>query len=381
MISQKGKPILLITLILVVVAVVGGFVYLNQPQYTAPQKTTYDSPQYRNGQFNNPVNTPVMSSNKSQFQLFKEFLFIKDNNATPTQDLPSLKTNLFELVAQGNGLVWMGHSSYFLVQDGKTFLIDPVLSKNASPVPYTNVAFAGTDVYHAEDIPAIDYLLITHDHWDHLDYPTISAIKNKVRHIVVPLGVASYFEQWGFAANSISEGDWFDQFTLDEVTIHILPARHFSGRMLDRNKTLWASFAIQTQGKTFYFGGDSGYGEHFKKIQQTLGAIDYAILECGQYNQDWANIHMFPEQTAQAGEDLQAKYVLPSHNSKFKLSHHSWSDPLQRVSQASQDKSFTLLTPMIGQTVLLSDDVTASQYSAWWEEAPQTDAIMASTSN
>jgi L-ascorbate metabolism protein UlaG (beta-lactamase superfamily) len=378
---HKGKPILLTTLILLIVVVIGGCSYLSQPQYAAPEKTSFDSPQYHDDRFRNPVDTPVMTSTKSQFEIFKEFIFAKDDNATPEQSIPSVKTNLFELVAQGNGLVWMGHSSYFLVVEGKTFLIDPVLSKNASPVPYTNVAFTGTDIYHATDIPPVDYLLITHDHWDHLDYPTVSAIQNKVDHIIVPLGVASYFEKWGFDKKIISEGDWFDQFTLDDVTVHILPARHFSGRMLDKNKTLWASFGIQTQDKTFYFGGDSGYGNHFKKIQQVLGAIDYAILECGQYNQDWANIHMFPEQTAQAGEDLQAKYVLPSHNSKFKLSHHSWSDPLQRVTQASQDKSFTLLTPMIGQTVILTNNVLASQYSSWWEEQQQADVIMASSSN
>lgn len=364
-------------IIILTVVVITGCAYLGQPQYASPNKKAHGSSQYSDGKFHNPIETPVMTSKKSQFEIFKDFLFAQDVDATPEIPMPSEKTNLFELVAKGHGLVWIGHSSYFLVSNGKTFLIDPVFSKNASPVPNTNVAFTGSNIYQAEDIPPIDFLLITHDHWDHLDYPTLSSIREKINHIIVPLGVGSYFEKWEFDQGIISEGDWFNNFTFEnDVTVHILPARHFSGRMLNKNQTLWASFAIRAGGTTFYFGGDSGYGSHFKAIQQTLGEIDYAILECGQYNVDWANIHMFPEQTAQAGEDLKAKYVIPSHNSKFKLSHHSWYEPLDRVAQASGDKSYQLLTPQIGETISFNQE--ENKFYAWWKEYKQPATVLAS---
>jgi len=260
----------------------------------------------------------------------------------------------------------MGHSSYFLQMNGKRILIDPVFSAGAAPIPMLNKAFSGSNVYSVDDIPDIDYLLISHDHWDHLDYPTIMGLKSKIKNIVVPLGVGSYFSQWGFEKQVIHEGDWFSSIQLEPgMTIHILPARHFSGRLLTRNKTLWASFALITPQRRVYYSGDSGYSPHFKAIGTQFGHFDLAILECGQYNENWRNIHMMPEETAQAGQDLNARSVLPAHNSKFKLAHHSWDDPLSRLVKASQDKSYQLFTPMMGQKVWL--DEKQQSFPHWWE--------------
>ena len=347
------------------------FFYLKHPQFAElPQQTDFTgrlTASYENGVFENQLPTPVLTrtNEKSQVAALMEFLFSNDENAKPSAALPSVKTNLHELNPRENAVVWMGHSSYFLQIDGIKVLVDPVFSENASPVPFTNLAFKGSNIYTAEDIPEIDYLLITHDHWDHLDYPTVMGLKNKIGKIITPLGVGSYFQQWGFAKSMIHEGDWNEVVKEKQLQIHILPARHFSGRLLTRNKTLWGSFALITPNHRIYLGGDSGYGPHFREIGKQFGKFDLAILECGQYNPDWRLIHMSPEETAQAATDLNAKTLLPSHNSKFKLAHHAWNAPLIQLSKASEAKSYRLLTPMIGQK--LEADNPNQTFDRWWE--------------
>lgn len=375
---QRLKKMLMLLASLICLSAFCVFFYLKQPQFVQlPENIQFNqvaqSSEYQNGTFENQVPTPVMtrSSDKSQVASVFEFLFSKTENAVPAQPLPSMKTDLLHLNRHENAIVWMGHSTYFLQIDGKRFLIDPVFSENASPVPATNVAFKGSNIYTAADIPEIDYLLISHDHWDHLDYPTVMALKDKVNNIVTPLGVGSYFRQWGFDAKKIHEGDWNSQINGDNgLEIHILPARHFSGRLLTRNKTLWGSFALITPHQRVYLGGDSGYGPHFKVIGQKFGPFDIAILECGQYNQDWRYIHMMPEETAQAAADLNAKALLPAHNSKFKLSRHAWYDPLDRVSKASEGKAYRLLTPMIGEKI--ESDNPNQSFKSWWKNLEPT---------
>jgi len=369
-IFYKMISILMSVIVLLTIFV---YFYMRQPQFSELPKNTFFSGNlhvaYENGTFQNYLPTPVLTrlSEKNQVAALMAFLLSKDENAVPSAALPSVKTNLFQLDPHENAIVWMGHSSYFLQIDGIKVLIDPVFSENASPVPFTNLAFKGSNIYSVNDIPKIDYLLISHDHWDHLDYPTVMGLKDKISKIITPLGVGSYFRQWGFAQDRIYEGDWNDVFKdkLNQTQIHILPARHFSGRLFSRNRTLWGSFALITPNHRIYLGGDSGYGSHFKEIGKKFGHFDLAILECGQYNPDWRLIHMSPEETAQAATDLNTKALLPSHNSKFKLSHHAWNEPLTKISQASRDKSYRLLTPMIGQKI--EADNVAQHFTHWWE--------------
>lgn len=371
-----AKGLLKMLMVFVCLAALFGifvYFYLKQPQFVQLSENisfsqAARSSEYEDGTFQNQIPTPVLTRtvDKSQVASLFEFLFNKDENAVPAVALPSMKTDLLHLDRSENTIVWMGHSSYFLQIDGVRFLIDPVFSQNASPVPATNVAFKGSNIYKAEDIPEIDYLLISHDHWDHLDYPTVMSLKDKIGQIVTPLGVGNYFRQWGFNPTIIHEGDWNSLVHGDNgLEIHILPARHFSGRLLTRNKTLWGSFALITPHHRIYLGGDSGYGPHYRVIGQHYGPFDLAILECGQYNQDWRYIHMTPEETAQAAADLNAKALLPAHNSKFKLAHHAWFDPLDRVTQASEGKSYRLLTPMIGEKI--KPDDKQQKFKAWWK--------------
>ncbi|MEQ9917208.1 MBL fold metallo-hydrolase [Pectobacterium aroidearum] len=353
--------LLLLVLAVIAVAVYG---WLKQPQYVSPEvEPQQENPLFRDGAFHNPVARPTVAS-QNRWALLYRFLFEKDAGALPDTQLPSEKTDLHQLSKTDNVIIWMGHSSYFIQLEGKTFLLDPVFSDNASPVPRTNVAFKGSNVYSPDDVPPIDYLLITHDHWDHLDYPTLNALRGKIRRIVTPTGVGSYFVKWGFPQKDITEGSWFSSLKENGVEIHVLPTQHFSGRLLKHNQTLWGSFALITPQHRLYLGGDSGYGAHYKEIAARLGGFDIAILECGQYDRDWPHVHMTPEESALAASDLQAKAVLPSHNSKFKLAHHSWNDPLERISQASQDQEWRLMTPRIGERVQV--DNPQQTFSQWW---------------
>lgn len=290
------------------------------------------SPNYKNGKFHNIHFTPTLTEGYSMMGILYQQLFGKFPNRIPKKAIPSVKTNLKKLNPAENILVWFGHSSYFLQLNGKKFLIDPVFSGNASPIPGSVKAFHGSNEYQAEDFPEIDYLLISHDHYDHLDYPTILKLKNKINTIICGLGVGSHFEHWGFDPGQIIEKDWNEtEILTDDIKIHTTSARHFSGRGLVRNNTLWLSFVLETSKHKLFLGGDSGYDSHFTEIGKKYGPFDLAILENGQYNLAWEAIHLLPEQFIKAAAELHTKRVMPVHSSKFALAQHAWNEPLNEV--------------------------------------------------
>ena len=278
--------------------------------------------------------------------------------------LPSKKTDLKNLDSRKNVLVWFGHSSYFIQVDGKKILVDPVFSGNASPLSFTTKSYAGTDVYTVDDFPEIDYLIITHDHWDHLDYKTILKLKPKVKKIITSLGTAAHLEYWGYDMKLVIEKDWDETIFLEnDFTVHTVSARHFAGRTFKRNRSLWLSFVLLTPTKKLFLGGDSGYDTHFKEAGDKYGPFDLAILECGQYNEYWKYIHMMPEETVQAGFDLKAKRILPVHWAKFSLSLHAWNEPIERVVKAAADFDQLITTPMIGEPFVLNKLLPENK---WW---------------
>ena len=216
-------------------------------------------------------------------------------------------------------------------------------------------------------MPDIDCLLISHDHWDHLDYPTVMGLKPKIRNILCGLGVGAHFRRWGFPNSLIHEADWGDTLPLDAaVRIHVTTASHYSGRSLTRNKTLWAGFLLESASRKIFFSGDSGYGPHFAELGKRFGGVDLALLDCGQYNERWRHIHMTPEETAQAAEDLGALHLLPAHVGKFALAYHPWDEPFKRIAAASQGKAFHLITPVIGEAVNMTGRIPDFPY--WWEQ-------------
>lgn len=323
------------------------------------------SPNYMDGSFQNIEETPMLTEGIGYGEVLYEFLF-SSKPKEPTRALPSVKTNLKALNPAENVLIWMGHSTYFIQVDGKKILVDPVLCGYASPFSFTTKAYKGTDLYTTEDLPDIDYLFLSHDHWDHMDYNTLKKLEPKTQYVITGLGNGAHLERWGFKPNKIKEGDWFDAFNFPGgVEIHITPTRHFSGRGFTRAKTLWVSFVLKTPSTVLYFGGDSGYGSHFKTIGDKYGPFDLAILENGQYDKKWKYIHMQPGEQFKAANDLKAKALFPVHSCKFTLANHDWYEPLQEISKLSKDANQKLITPIIGQAVHLTDSLP--HFNPWWE--------------
>ena len=314
------------------------------------------SPNYLNGAFQNQHITPVMTEGVSYPQVMMKFIFGKKIRVTPDVEIPSVKTDLMHLDRKKDVLVWFGHSSYFIQIDGKRILVDPVLSGYASPFSFSVKAFKGSDRYNAEDIPDIDYLFISHDHWDHLDYKTVMKLKPRIGKVICGLGVGADFEYWGFNRKSIIEMDWNEQAIPDEgFIINAIPARHFSGRGFKRNQTLWSAYVLQTPTMKIFIGGDGGYDTHFAETGKKFGPIDLAILENGQYDKDWKYIHLLPADLLKAFKDLNAKRLLTVHNSKFALGNHPWDEPLIKVSTSAKELHIPLLKPLIGEVVNLEE--------------------------
>lgn len=361
---------MLTAVIIILILVFTIYVFMQQPMFGRKPaaerlQLIQQLPNYKNGAFQNQSFTPSFTDGASFSKVFYNFFFSKKERNKPAVPLPSVKTNLLQLNKSENVLVWMGHSSYFIQVDGKTILVDPVLSGHASPFSFTTRSFPGSDIYTADDIPEIDFLFISHDHWDHLDYKTITQLKPKIKNIITGLGTAAHLERWGFSKSIIIEKNWYESAGLaDGFSVTVLPGRHFSGRTFTRNKAVWVSFALQTPSQKIYLGGDSGYDIHFKEIGKNYGPFDLAILECGQYNRYWKHIHMMPEETVEAAIDLGAQKLLPVHWGKFALSLHSWDEPINRVTAAAEAARLPLATPMIGQKMNLTD--SRQQFPRWW---------------
>ncbi len=268
------------------------------------------SPNYRNGAFQNLNPTPQLTGEGGFFKIMKDMFTAK--NRRPVKPLPSVKTDLFGLQSNNDVLVWFGHSSYFMQIDGKRFLVDPVFCGNASPFPFMVKAFKGTDIYKPNDIPEIDYLIITHDHWDHLDYKTIKELEPKIGKVITGLGTGAHLERWGYDSQKIIERDWYEQVTLENgFEVEVTPARHFSGRGPKANQSLWASFVLQTPTTRIFIGGDGGYDEHFAGIGKKYGGFDLAILENGQFNTSWI-YSRDARRGFTGGERLKGKKVISS---------------------------------------------------------------------
>lgn len=353
----------------------GACAYLQHPKFGAyPEGERLEriqrSARYADGEFRNPVETPTLIEGNSTFSIVAGDLFRHVENLRPTLPLPAVKTDLKALDAAQDTVVWLGHSSYFVAFAGKRILIDPVFSPFAAPVSFSIQAFDGTSLYTADDMPEIDVLLITHDHWDHLDHATVTALRDKVRRVLVPLGVGAHFERWGYAhdkaQNKIREADWYEKLELGaDLAIHLVPARHYSGRWLTRNKTLWTGFVLESPTQRILFSGDTGYGPHFKELAQRFGGFDLAALDMGQYDPRWPYIHMTPDEAAQAAEDLKAKALLPAHVGRFNIARHAWTEPFERISAVSEGKRYRLLTPQIGEPLTVGS--TEQRFARWWQ--------------
>ncbi|NJB72671.1 L-ascorbate metabolism protein UlaG (beta-lactamase superfamily) [Saonia flava] len=327
-----------------------------------------ETPNYSNGKFTNLYPTKNDFSWDDYKKIFGK-MFKGNPNKKPSKSLPVIKwdkSQLDELRDSETSLVWYGHSAFYLKMNGKNILIDPMFGDYPSPVPYIMPKrFNDTLPIAIEDLPEIDIIIFSHDHYDHLDYGSIKRLKGKTKKFIVPLGLGAHLKKWGVEESKISELYWEDSITVADITFTCTPAQHFSGRgLLDKMSTLWCSWVIDGKHKLF-FSGDSGYFEGFKKIGKEHGPFDVCMMECGQYDELWKDIHMMPEETAQAHLDLKGNMLIPIHWGGFTLSNHDWDDPVQRLYKASMEKNINLSTPIIGEKIIVGKE---QQFSDWWKQ-------------
>ncbi|OHX68373.1 MBL fold metallo-hydrolase [Flammeovirga pacifica] len=376
---KKGLRFISYTILFTVLSIaVIGFLFLNFSPEFGGAHSTEDKERYTaSGHYNeegffNLVPTSLDMNVDSIWATLNDYLEGVPNQR-PSRPLDILKINKEEIVNNDSltRVTWFGHSAFLLEIDDKKILLDPMLGDVPAPHPWL-----GEKRYYEElpisikDMPHIDAVFISHDHYDHLDYGSIMQLNDKVDDFFVPLGVGAHFKEWGIETERIHEMNWWEDTKYKQLDIVFTPSRHFSGRGLtDRNATLWGSWIVKGIRHTIYFSGDGGYADHFKEIGQKYGPFDLAMMECGQYNQKWGQIHMMPEQTAQAAVDVKAKLLVPIHWGAFTLALHSWTDPAIRVTKKAKELNMPITTPQIGEPIIIG----RKNYpiSRWWEKYDQ----------
>ena len=355
---------ILVTLSIFVVA----FINLS-PQFgtnpTQDQKRLYANySNYKNGEFQNAEEFVMMTGDMPLSEFFKS-----DSNRIPNKDLIHESIDLESFVDAEDHKIkisWIGHSAFILNIDGNILLLDPMLGQYAAPVPLPSLKrYSSKIAFSIDDIDIIDAVIFSHDHYDHLDYSTVKQIKNKVKMFFVPYGVANHLKGWGVRQESIIELNWDESANFNGIEIVCLPARHFSGRgPLNRNSTLWCSWAIKSEYGKIYFSGDSGYGKHFKAIGEMHGPFDLSFLDCGQYNVAWKYSHMIPEEAVRASKDLVSDFFMPIHWGAFTLSTHPWEEPINRALNHAKKTNQNIVAPKLGQIIFL-DDLDNNNID-WW---------------
>ena len=299
------------------------------------------------------------------------FLF-NSNETVPEGRLPEIKNPNLTAFMQSEEVIkfiWLGHSTILLSVAGKVILIDPIFSDHASPIPIAAKRFQPPAI-HLEDLPPIDHIIISHDHYDHLDMETVKFFIGKDISFLAPIGVGSHLRYWGVDEANITELDWWEEANFGDLTFAATPSQHFSGRIgfMHNNKTLWASWVIKSADQSVYFSGDSGYDTHYKAIGEAYGPFDLIFMENGQYNEAWRAVHNMPDETIKAFEDLGGTYLVPVHWGMFDLSVHNWYDPPNEVTKRAKDANINLITPRLGQLISLDKP---SLFDRWWLEVLQ----------
>ena len=351
-----------------------GALFLNlSPQFggsaSDKKKSEYSkSSNYLDGKFQNIGGITIDNSFGVYVKMLKEYLK-PQSNSIPQENVSVSKMDSLDIAKyQGETrLFWFGHSTFLLEIEDKNILIDPMMGEVPAPHPWLGAKrFSNQLPIKIEKLPQIDAVILSHDHYDHLDYESIMKLKDKVKMFYTPLGLGAHLIEWGVSKDKIVELDWWENVEHEGLIFRCTPAQHFSGRGLtDRGSTLWASWIIESKNENIFFSGDSGYGDHFKEIGEKYGPFDFAMMECGQYNELWKEIHMFPEETVQAAVDIKAKRIMPIHWGAFKLALHSWTDPVERIIKKAKEMDVDIVVPKIGEPIIINEK--GIEQIEWWK--------------
>ncbi len=334
---------------------------------SAPATSPYaGSAQFADGKFRNPVRLQDMGLGKTLAVLWR-FMFDKPADASPAKPIPVQALSRAELLAAPEGSLYrLGHSTLLLKLAGEFWLTDPVFAERASPL-----SFLGPKRFHAppislDELPPIKAVILSHDHYDHLDHDAVLALAAKTELFLTPLGVGDTLVGWGIPAAQVRQLDWWQETRVGALRFVATPAQHFSGRGLrDGNRNLWASWVIIGEQQRVFFSGDSGYFAGFKTIGERFGPFDLTLIETGAYNQDWADVHMQPEQSLQAHLDLRGRHLLPVHNGTFDLALHPWQEPFERIVALAAAQGVALTTPRMGERIAIGAPPPAQ---TWWRD-------------
>ena len=326
------------------------------------------SPNWKKGRFRNRSFTKMMHMNPKDFPSFLRQQLSDKHLREPQKpiEIEPFTGADFDAITDKPRFTWFGHSVALLKINGKNLLIDPMFGGDTSPVgPVRTKRFSEDTLDLIDALPPIDAILFTHDHYDHLDYESMKKLRGKVDRYFTALGVGRHLERWEIPATQITEFDWWDSIDFEGISLTFTPSRHFSGRGLtDRFKCLWGGWVFQTQAHQIYWSGDGGYDTHFKEVGERFGAFDWMFSECGQYNENWYQTHMNPEESVQAAIDANAKIAMPYHWGGFALALHTWKDPVERFAAEAKRLNQTICTPKIGAIVTLGEEDLESR---WYE--------------
>jgi L-ascorbate metabolism protein UlaG (beta-lactamase superfamily) len=337
---------------------------------TKEQKETYQNlSNYVNGKFVNEVPTDVMNSSDALSTNMDSTSEAKDRN--PAGPIPVSVIDWNKIKSENDSLTWFGHSAFLLSIDNKKLLIDPMLSPIASPISFAGVKrynYSKDIMLHLiDEMPPIDAVFITHDHYDHLDYQSIVKLKSKVSHFFVPLGVSAHLIRWGIPKENITELNWWEESEYQGLTVALTPARHFSGRgPFNIDTTLWGGWVILGKNTRLFTSGDGGYDPHFKEVGKKYGSFDITLIEGGQYDRRWSNIHMTPEQSVQANLDVNGKTMMLMHWGSFTLANHGWKEPIERALKEAKKREVNIIAPEIGETVPIDSNLHMP-LTSWWD--------------
>ncbi|MBA2964221.1 MULTISPECIES: MBL fold metallo-hydrolase [Ramlibacter] len=355
----------------VAVLVAAGWAVLSQPQFGAPLEgarlaRAQANPQYRDGRF---VNLEPEAPSTTSLVDYALRQFSGEEVREPPAPVPVLPVDKQALQAappaSGLRAFWIGHASTYVEIDGLRILLDPVFAERVSPLPIGPRRFHPPPIALA-DLPPIDAVLISHDHYDHLDMDTVRHLAQRGSRFFVPLGIGAHLERWGVPSRQVEELEWWQERSLGSVRIVCTPTRHYSGRGLgNRSTTLWSSWSVLGPQHRFFYSGDTGYGKLFQDIGARLGPFDMAFIKIGAYGPGaaWTDIHMTPEQAVQVHRDVRGRRMFPVHWSTFNLAFHDWDEPIRRAVSAATRLGVELVTPRVGEVV---DADAPFESTRWW---------------